>query len=413
MWTESKIRPKSMQLRQLHRHTAIHVLLSVLISLLFITSCKYKEQHRVYQEKKCDTVLIQAVAKCTPISIKYAKGFSVEYRGLIKIVRILKKKSSLNQNSTYILVPKGMVVPKNLPKGDVIFTPVGRVITTSTTFLPHLEYLNQLNTLVGVSHAKYVYSPKINALIKSGMLAEVGSDQHIQTEKVLTLIPDIVFTYPLDGKSPWESNQAFKNANICIVHNADYLEQNPLGRAEWIKFTSLFFNAESMAISRFADVERAYLANKQIAKDLKNKPNVMVGSMYGGVWYVPGGNSFTSKLIADAGGKYIWDDDSSVGGVPLNFEQILKRAKTADIWINPSSWKTLRQGTQEDARYRLFNAFATKQVYNNNARMNLSDGNDIYESGSANPHLVLADLIRVLHPELLPNHQLKWYHRLP
>ncbi len=40
-------------------------------------------------------------------------------------------------------------------------------------------------------------------------------------------------------------------------------------------------------------------------------------------------------------------------------------------------------------------------------------GNEYMELGYARPDIILADLIKILHPHLLPEHQLYFYKRLP
>ena len=45
--------------------------------------------------------------------------------------------------------------------------------------------------------------------------------------------------------------------------------------------------------------------------------------------------------------------------------------------------------------------FRGGQVYNNNARTNAAGGNDYYESAVVNPDLVLRDLVKIFHPELV------------
>ena len=60
-----------------------------------------------------------------------------------------------------------------------------------------------------------------------------------------------------------------------------------------------------------------------------------------------------------------------------------------------------------------FNAFKNGRVYNNNRRLSPLGGNDFWETGVVEPHLLLADMIKILHPDRLPTHQLKYYLRLP
>jgi len=58
-----------------------------------------------------------------------------------------------------------------------------------------------------------------------------------------------------------------------------------------------------------------------------------------------------------------------------------------------------------------FKAFKTQKVYNNIKRLNSEQGNDFWESGITRPDLVLKDLIKIFHPDLI-DHELFYYQRL-
>jgi iron complex transport system substrate-binding protein len=127
---------------------------------------------------------------------------------------------------------------------------------------------------------------------------------------------------------------------------------------------------------------------------------------------MPAGKSYVAKYLSDAGGKYLWSDDKSAGSLPLSFEVVLERAANADYWLNFSqSWQSLKDVVAEDSRYADFQAVKTGNLYNNNTRVNDSGGNDYWEGGISNPDIVLSDLIKILHPEILPNHQLFYYRK--
>jgi iron complex transport system substrate-binding protein len=96
----------------------------------------------------------------------------------------------------------------------------------------------------------------------------------------------------------------------------------------------------------------------------------------------------------------------------LNIESVYERAADADIWINPGMWESLEEALAEDERFALFEAFQNGKVYNNNRRANKHGGSSYWETGVANPHVVLADLIKIFHPELLPEHEFVYYYRL-
>lgn len=191
------------------------------------------------------------------------------------------------------------------------------------------------------------------------------------------------------------------------------MEDTPLGRSEWLKFTALFFNKDEQAETIFSEIADKYERVAQKAKSVKNRPIVFVGFNFKGTWYMPGGKSYVAKYLADAGANYLWSDDKSSGSLPLSFEVVLERAANADYWLNFSqSWNKLKDLVVEDNRYADFKAMKIGNLYNNNARVNENGGNDYWEGGISNPDMVLSDLIKILYPEMLPNHKLFYYHQL-
>ena len=120
-----------------------------------------------------------------------------------------------------------------------------------------------------------------------------------------------------------------------------------------------------------------------------------------------------AQFLADAGGQYLWEDDESIGSLFLDFETVFDRAASADFWLNVSQWWfTLDDALAEDSRYANFAAFENGQVWSNNLAINESFGNDFFESCSAFPELILQDLISLLHPDLLPDVERRYYRQL-
>jgi iron complex transport system substrate-binding protein len=177
----------------------------------------------------------------------------------------------------------------------------------------------------------------------------------------------------------------------------------------------LFFNAESLAETRFDSIETAYRRYAALARELPAslRPTVFGGALWRGIWYVAGGKSYPAQLVRDAGGAYLWADDTSRGSLPLDFEAVYDRAHNAKVWLAMrNEWKTLADIESDDGSYAGFAAYGAGEVFNANARLNRHGGNDYWESGMLEPHILLADLIKILHPELLPEHRLKFYQRL-
>lgn len=133
---------------------------------------------------------------------------------------------------------------------------------------------------------------------------------------------------------------------------------------------------------------------------------------YQGNWWVAGGRSYAANLIADAGGQYLWANDSSHESSPLTIEAVYRQARDADIWINLDMAKSKGDILTVDARLADFEAFKNNELYNNDARQNALGYNDYMESGTLHPHLILKDLIKIFHPALLAKHQLYYYRKL-
>lgn len=199
---------------------------------------------------------------------------------------------------------------------------------------------------------------------------------------------------------------------IPVVINAEYLEEHPLGRAEWIKFMALFFNKEQQADSIFQLIEKEYLNTKELAANTSTKPTVLSGVVYSDAWFMPGGQNYAAKLIHDAGCQYIWGADSSKGFLQLSFESVYEKAHAADLWIGVASFGTLEEIKNADARYTKFNPYKTKEVYTYNVRKGAKGGSEFLELGYLRPDIILKDLVKIAHPDILPEHELYFYDRL-
>ncbi len=346
------------------------------------------------------------------IKITHATGLAVEYHKHYKVVTIKNPWQNAKTDFQYVLVQCGTPTPQGFNQTQVITVPVNSIVSLSTTHLPHLAKLGVVDKLIGVSNSKQVNTPDVVERIKAGKVSQIGNNDNVDIEKLLELNPDLVTTYG-SGNSQTDSYAKLTEAGLKVGINAEYMEDTPLGRSEWLKFTALFFNKEEKAEKIFNEIANKYEQIAQKAKSGKNRPTVFLGFNFKGTWYTPGGKSYVAKYLADAGANYLWSDDKSSGSLPLSFEVVLERAANADYWLNfRQSWNTLKDLVAEDNRYADFKAAKQGNLYNNNARVNESGGNDYWEDGISNPDVVLSDLIKILHPDILPNHQLFYYRKL-
>lgn len=353
-----------------------------------------------------------AVVTSSSDSIRYAKGFSINRIGNIRIVRVFNPwEGAKGVEYKYILVPKGASVPDSLKKFPVIETPVKRIVCLSTTHIALLTFLDQRNSLVGAASPGYISDSVVRTMVSQKKVMDVGFDQALNYEVIVALKPDIILAYGIQGETATQYKR-LEGLGIKVVLNGDYLEETPLAKLEWVKFLAAFYNLSDSASAKFNAIEREYKQLTIICSTVKNKPKVLCGLPWKGAWYVPGGESYLAKMITDAGGDYLWNDIKQRESIPLNFEKVIERASIADIWINTGTSNSLDDILKEDQRLQSVKPFRNSQIYNNNALTCPSGGNDFWESGIVKPHIILKDLIKIFHPELLPDHSLVYYKKL-
>jgi iron complex transport system substrate-binding protein len=310
----------------------------------------------------------------------------------------------------YLLVPRGQSIPENTEGAQIISIPLRSIVCTSTSHIPLLEYLGESDKLTGFPSTDYISSTQVRARIDAGFVQDLGVDKSMNLERLAMLKPDIVMGYTMT--SDYGQFKKMEELGIPVVINAEYLEGHPLGRAEWIKFMALFFGKEHEADSIFEVIERNYLETRQLADSSKNKPTVLSGIVYGDAWFMPGGQNYASRILEDAGCTYLWEQDSSKGFLELSFESVFEKANNADLWIGVGSNANLAELKALDHRYTSFRPFRQRQVYTSDARHGEKGGSELLELGYLRPDVILKDLVRIAHPELLPDHDLYFHKRL-
>ncbi len=343
--------------------------------------------------------------------LRYAKRFKVSLAKAYTKIEVMLPWRKNETPLTYFLYPRG-AIPPSVPKYAIaIPIPVRRVVTLSTTYLGFLDELQLTDKVIAVDHFQYVNSPKVLKRIQDKTLNEVGSGPTVNVERLLALAPDLVFAFGR-GVPESDAHPALERAGLKTVLAAEFYEATPLARAEWIKFIALFFNRVAEAERIFAKVEKAYLKLCEVARQAKRRPTVLLNADYRGSWYIPGGRSYKAAILRDAGAAYLWEHDSSSESKPIAAENVLQKGAQAEFWLYPGQVKTLDELLAIDQRYRFFEAVKRCRVYNNNARLSVRGGNDFWEHGPAKPHLVLTDLIRIFHPQLMRSHKLYWHRHL-
>ena len=289
-----------------------------------------------------------------------------------------------------------------------IKVPVQSVVSFSATQWSVFLRLGEINRVKGILEGRFVTDSTMRALLAEQKVYDIGTEAAADIERMIQIQPDILLYSPY-----FDGNQGGLNITGAVLFPfADYMENTPLGRAEWIRVIGMLIGCEDKANAWFDDIERRYNALSTLCAKVEHRPTVFSDLAFNGQWYVAGGRSYIAKLFADAGADYIWKDNPSTASVPMDAESILAKAQHADYWrvINSNPFPmTYASLGKESPVYPLFDAFKNHQIIVCDI---LSTG--YFEQSQCEPDLLLADFIHFFHPELLTgeweDYQPKYYH---
>lgn len=346
-------------------------------------------------------------------SITHAEGFSISKFQDFTVLEIKNPWPKAEKTYRYALIPRELA-PKITFNADeydaILLTPIASIVVTSTTHIPALELLNVETSLIGFPSTDYISSEKTRTRIDDGFVRELGKNEDINTEVLLELNPDVVIGYGIDGNN--RTLETVEKSGISVIYNGDWVEKSALAKAEWIKFFGALYNKEKESDSIFKQIETDYLQAKSMAAKVEKGPTVLSGAMHKDIWYLPNGTSPEAQLLKDANVNYLWSDTTGSGSLALNFEAVLVKAQEADLWLNPSYYGSLEAIEKANSHYTKIQAFKEKQVYSFVNKVGETGGVLYYELGMARPDLVLKDLIKICHPELLKDYQPFFFEQL-
>lgn len=341
----------------------------------------------------------------------YAKRFAIQATSQYTLVSLFGKRGSTDTTANFVLYAQDRPA-KGHPAGTLVKVPCKKIASLSCIYSEMLSELGASEDIAAIDNIDYVNDSNVLMRYQAGKLMELARTPELDLEKSLALRPDVMFTFGM-GNPAEDGHPRLSEAGIPVVVIVDHLEDHPLARAEWIRFFGAFTGRLQRADSIFEAVRTSYLSLKEKGSAVAARPAVFTEIRYGDVWYMPGGKSFVSTLIKDAGGKYLWDDNTDTGSLPLSFEQVYERAVNADYWINIPMMFSLHDLLAADERYAAFRAVREHQVYNYTRHRNRLGYSTYWESGITHPERVLADLQMIFHPGSETPQSFYYYERLP
>ena len=341
------------------------------------------------------------------LQMKYATNLSVVKFPDYTLVAVRNPWDTLKTLHTYLLTDKTRSVPENLPEGTVVRVPLERAVVYSVVHGSVLKELGRVESIKGVCNLEYFKMPEVQEGCQKGTVVDCGNGMNPDIEKIIDLHPDAIML------SPFENSGGYGRVGklgVPVIECADYMETSPLGRAEWLRFYGLLVGQEQKGEALFAQIEKEYLSVKALAAKAVSHPTVLSDLKYGSAWYIAGGKSTTGRLYADAGANYVFAELPNSGSVPMAFETVFDKGENADFWLikyNQPHDKTYRELQKDYVLYARFKAFRERRIYGCN-----TNRIPFYEESPFHPEILLKDMVKIFHPELLEGYEPKYFSKL-
>lgn len=340
---------------------------------------------------------------------QHTRHFSLKYVDDYKVVSI----ADLDAADTFVLVQRGSEPPPldgDLAGATVIEVPIETMFSESSSHYGFIDVLDIEDTLTGVADTSLIVTPTLAERAAAGDIESFAQNFVIDPEIVIAADPDVYVT----GGGADPAHEVIKAAGIPVVPNVEWLEATPEGWAEWVAVFAALTNTEAQANTLNQQWTSDYAAAAALATDAVERPTVITGGLFEGTWYASGGGGVVGQFIADAGGDYVYADDSptaSTGSIELDIEEVLADGAGADVWLLPQGFTTKAEAVAADERLDDFAAWDGRGVWTNQVPVDPSV--NFIESGPVMIDDYLLDYIAVLHPDLVPEHELVFLSEVP
>ena len=368
----------------------------ILFSLLFLAGC-------ISNKKTSLEAFNQDIY--TP---EYAAGFKILGATNVQstLIQVFNPWQGAKEvEMSYFISRNGEQAPTGFT-GPTIPAGAKRIVCMSSSYIAMLDALGQVNRIVAVSGIDYVSNPYI--LAHKDSIKDMGPEMNY--ELLLGLKPDIVLLYGI-GDAQTAITDKLKELSIPYIYMGEYLEESPLGKAEWMVVLSELTDSREKGIEIFSEIPKRYLSLKALTESVGQCPTVMFNTPWNDSWVMPSTKSYMAQLVADAGAEYIYKENSSNSSTSIGLETAYGLIQKADYWINVGSATSLDELKTVNPKFADAKAVRERTVYNNNLRLTPTGGNDYWESAVIRPDVVLRDLIHIFHPELVPD-SLYYYRHL-
>jgi iron complex transport system substrate-binding protein len=321
---------------------------------------------------------------------RYAKGFEIR-----------KKDSSLQ-----VLLTS----PGRAPRIVYLPSKTTRVGCLSTTHLAMFQALGEMARVKAVGYAHLIGDSSLQADMRTHGIVNLTTGDAVDHEILLAVKPDLMLTYPFQSSG----ESLYQKQGITVLPVAEYLEEHPLGRAEWIRLIGLLCGQQDKADSVFRAIETRYEAIRQkvthhFSHDMV-PTEVMFTSYESGQWHAPPGNSAVAVLLSDAGFSYLFADRRAAGNIPLDREELIALGNRIHWW---GAVVRTTDDPDFDLLHNEYPAFSGMAAFRSRTGFFCNSArSDYFGKALLEPDVLLADLAAVLYPDDFPDHRAVYFHRM-
>ena len=339
---------------------------------------------------------------------EYASGFKIlgAENAASTLIQITNPWQGANDvTMSYFVTRNGEQAPAGF-NGPVIPAGAKQIVCMSSSYVAMLDELGEVNRIVGVSGIDYIANPYI--LAHKDSIKDMGPEMNY--ELLIGLKPDVVLLYGI-GDAQTAVTDKLKELSIPYMYVGEYLEESPLGKAEWMVALSELTDSREKGIEIFSEIPKRYQTLKDLTASVEQRPTVMFNTPWNDSWIMPSTKSYMAQLVNDAGADYIYKENTSNSSAPIGLETAYGLIQKADYWINVGMASTLDELKAVNPKFTDAKSVREKTAYNNNLRLTATGGNEYWESAVIRPDIVLRDLIHIFHPELVSD-SLYYYRHL-
>lgn len=328
---------------------------------------------------------------------EYASGFTLTRtpHGASTLLTVRNPWQGAGGVEQYLFIAReGEKAPADFP-GQVVTAPVRHAVCMSSSHVAMFDAIGQVLRVAGVSGIDYISNEHVNKHRYCGEVRDVGYDTNLNFELLAAMRPDIVLLYGISGENTIVTGK-LRELGIPYVYIGDYVEESPLGKAEWLLTVAEMCNCRGEGLETFRAIRDRYEALKARVPHA-TRPKVMLNTPYRDTWFMPSSRSYMVRLIEDAGGEYVYKGNDGDSSVAVDLEEAYLLAEAADYWLNLGPLTNRGELTAQNPKFASVRAVTEGRVYNNNRRQTPAGGSDFWESGVVRPDRVLQDLIQIFH----------------